>query len=320
MTMKRNILSTVGVIIVILLLNGCTSNTLGHTSSHIEISEEDAIEIINDYVVKYEEYDTYGRSLDFYIYKKNKSSLKDIYMQYRITNPEGIQTSSDVFLCDVKDNVLIHHTIALENTPESLSMVSWKFGRYKAEGKIFKNLIIYIDIVFESKESYLEKQKQMEDELALYVQNTDALNVKELITFINNAHNTYQILKRDMWIVDVSYINGKLTYLMADSMAKDLDAWGYGAVCYVMVERAPSLIYEGYIMNERLYITKVGTGSYRSGYSVKECPIYDSTYTKPTVLTQAQNHAKNLCHILKKYGLTQKTIKQQYGEIIASYY
>lgn len=133
-----------------------------------------------------------------------------------------------------------------------------------------------------------------------------------LAEWIENTHENTHVLASTMFIKDVTYIDGSPAYLFADPVA-EATGGRQGAVCYVVGLPYNPQTFNGYVMDTIYLIDTIGTNTYKVGYQLRECDVYQGTYTTPSELAACRQWLK----IIASYGLTHELLYAEFNAFVA---
>lgn len=137
-------------------------------------------------------------------------------------------------------------------------------------------------------------------------------DARDLAEQIEAGYKNTHVLASTMFIKDVTYIDGSPAYLFADPVA-EATGGRQGAVCYVVGLPYSPQTFDGYVMDTIYLIDTIGTNTYKVGYQLHECKVYQGSYTMPNHLIPW----KQWIDTIASYGLGYELALREFNAFVA---
>lgn len=202
--------------------------------------------------------------------------------------------------------------------------------KWSVEEDNLKVPLFCVDIICETRESYLAKHKEVINTLNQYSKELGFVDANNLIESVKNIYDFQEEFYRD-WdiltyakILDVLYMNEKETFLV-DASVKNKQAKENEGICYVMFDKKPPLeehrdfYYGDYVClntsDAKIYMKQVGIETYLQTNYVKVAPVYIAEILPSSILS-----AKKFADKAYELGLIDYDIILIFGVDISKYY
>lgn len=152
---------------------------------------------------------------------------------------------------------------------------------------------------------------EMPDDLSEWIAGR-GMTPSEMGEFIKKYYFDVKVVSSLCLPIDVTNTEYGYAYLMADVLAREVGP-AYGSVFYVVgLPRAPETV-QSYLLDTIYLHEKVGTGSYKSGYTIQSCNIYRGSYIAP----QYTRTAADMLDKIKSYNLSYDLAVSTFGFDVA---